>query len=258
MTIDTIRVFMNNFFNPAIATKQLHNELKEHRSKIKSLKMEYKSLSEWNHQYVSTLSLLTEAMAALIWKKDKNHRYLLANPLHCRIFFGYDSTQDCLRTIVGKTDLELIKLNFDDIGIKNNFDHVTLLSDKYAATNTEVSHFLEAGTVGSTELLVYTIKIPQFTPEGAFVGTIGMAWDMTENSDFLVTQLKRWIYSKKAVQLYHKKDVFCYVVAPELKKCHIFHHICPTPERGKECDGQCEMCKLKDGKDGKMGSNKKF
>ncbi|MCP4366795.1 MAG: hypothetical protein GY797_01585 [Deltaproteobacteria bacterium] len=251
-SIMTIRTFFRNFFSPALASSQLHKELKEQRTRIQELKSGYQALSKWNHQYVSTLSLLTDAMEALIWKKDKHHRYILANPLHCKVFFGYDANYECLDTIVGRSDGELIAMNFTDLGIQNTFVDVCFGSDKYASENKEITHFLEAGLVDGKEMLLYAVKTPQFTSEGEFVGTIGLAWDMTSQSKFLIKQLNRWIYSGKAKKLYHKKDVFCYAITPELRRCQIFHHICPYPERGKECDGRCNLCN-QGGNDDTMG-----
>jgi len=241
MTITNVRTLMFTFFNPAVASKKLHDDLKDHRVRIKTLMYEYEKLSKWNHQYVSTLSLLTEAMQALIWKKDKKHKYILANPLHCQKFFGFQGSKECLDYIIGKTDTYLIQSLFREHKVQNTFGEICMLSDDYTKCQKGITHFLEAGVVDGDEILLYTIKTPQFADDSTFVGTIGMAWDMSSQSDFLVTQLKRWIYSKKATRLYHEKGVFCYAINPELKKCQIFHHICPTPERGKECDGDCNL-----------------
>ena len=75
-----LRKSLINFFNPDIATKELTEEIKEHRGRIKLLKSEYDALSKWNTQYVATLGMLTEAIQAMVWKKDKRGLYLLANP----------------------------------------------------------------------------------------------------------------------------------------------------------------------------------
>ena len=155
---------------------------------------------------MSTLSLLTEAMDAMIWKKDKEHRYVLANPIHCESFFGFNTSYDCLQYIVGKTDAEMIDLNFYKIGVKNTFGSICFLSDKYVENTKKVTHFFEAGKVDKKEILLYVIKTPQFTNNGEFVGSIGMAWNMTDQSDFLLNQLNRWIYAKKAISLF--KDLF--------------------------------------------------
>lgn len=242
MPMQTIKKAMYNFFNPAKASSELHSSLVEQRVRIKELKNEYRALSRWNHEYVSTLSLLTEAMQALIWKKDKNHRYILANPMHCMSFFGYKEGLKCLDTIKGQTDIELIETNFISKGIQNTFPEACTLSDIYCSGKIEPCHFLETGIVDGKKILFYTIKTPQFAHTGEFTGSIGLAWDMTNQSEFLTTELNRWIYSKKALKLYDENGTFSYTITPELRQCAIFHHICPVPERGKQCDGRCSVC----------------
>lgn len=241
MPINAIRKAVFNFFNPHIAAKELNEELKTHRRRIIKMKEQYSNLYEWNNQYVSTLDNLTQSMNALIWKKDANHKYLLANPLHCETFFNYHAPDDCLDFISGKSDLDLIKLTFTDIGVQNTFSNICISSDTMVAKSKDLVHFLEAGIIDGKEFLFYTIKTPLFF-DNVFMGSIGIAWDMSYQSKFLIEQLNRWIYSKKVTKLVHTKDAFCYVVNPLLRKCKIFHHICPQPERGKQCPGDCSIC----------------
>jgi len=236
------KIALRNFFRPDIASEALRDEIKGQRKNIKILKEEYLKLTEWHHQYVSSLSMLTEAMDALVWKKDKNHQYLLANPLHCQSFFGFEGTADCLKAIVGRTDEFLIKSLFKDHKIQNTFGATCRLSDEFTKGKTDPVHFLEAGIVDGVEVLLYVVKTPQYTNTGKFIGTLGIGWNVTSQSDFLVKQLNRWIYAKKAEILYHAPSVFCYVIEPGVKQCKIFHHICPDPERGKSCGGECDIC----------------
>lgn len=228
--------------------EKLHDQIKSQNVRIQSLLKEFNSVTTWNTQYVATLSMLTEAIQAMIWKKDKRDCYLLANPHHCRSFFGFDGTSDCLNYVVGKTDGELIKTMFDDRGMVNTFSQVCSLSDKYVSCSSVPVHFLEAGKVNNDEVLLYTVKTPQFTSENEYIGTIGMAWDMTSRSQFLTQQLNRWIYSNMATKIYHKKDVFCYVIVPEANTCSVFNHVCPNPHSPEDClnCGDDKVCPRKE------------
>jgi hypothetical protein len=222
--------------------KELYEQVKSQNLRIQSLMLEHKSLSNWTHQYSSVLGLLSESMQALIWKKDKNHKYLLANPLHCQSFFGFDGTPECLSFVVGKNDTELIKDIFRENGIQNTFGEMCTISDEHVSiTPGEPVNYLEAGVVDGIEVLLYIIKTPQFSDSGEFVGSVGIGWDLTSQADFLVKQLNRWIYDGKAQKLYHNEKVFCYTIKPEAKKCQIFNHICPAPERD-DCEPTCRQC----------------
>lgn len=227
----TFRQAVSNFLNPAKASMLLHDDLKVQRKRLLLLKSEYSNLAKWKEEYVKTLTLLTDAMDALVWKKDIDHRYILANPLHCETFFNYHDEHDCLQTIVGRTDCELIKMNFEDLGIENTFSRNCVDSDNYVRKTGETVHFLEAGMVGGKELLLYAIKAPQYSKKGKFIGTLGIGWNVTGKSDFLIEQLNRWIYAKVAKEIYHEDSSFCYVLTSDVNRCEIFNHICPDPKR---------------------------
>lgn len=225
--------------------EQLVSQIKSQNVRIQGLVKEFNNISTWNTQYVATLSMLTDAIQAMIWKKDRHNKYLLANPHHCRSFFGFDGTSDCLEYVVGKTDNELIHTMFTEKGVENTFAKVCCLSDEYVSEQTVPVHFLEAGKVDKDEILLYTVKTPQFTVDGEYIGTIGMAWDMTSRSQFLTNHLNRWIYSDMATKIYHEKDVFCYVIVPEANQCGIFNHVCPEPHQREDAlDTKTKSCNV--------------
>jgi len=238
----TIKQSFRNFFRPQIASKALSIEIKAQRKNIKILKEEYLALTEWHHTYVSALSTLTESMGALVWTKGKDNRYLLANKLHCKSFFGFEGTTKCLDYIVGKTDTELIVDLFRGHDVQNTFGEICNLSDDYIKGKYLPLHFLEAGIVDGAEVLLYVVKTPQYDSDGNFSGSVGIGWDMTPQADFLVRELNRWIFDGKAVSLFHAPGVFCYAITPGAKQCKVFRHICPNPNPDKACGDGCSEC----------------
>jgi len=246
-SIAGVRKFLINFFNPTIVSKQLNEEIKEHRGRIKLLKNEYDTLYAWNKQYIETLGMLTDAIQAMVWKKDKYHKYLLANPHHCRSFFGFDGSMDCLNYVVGKSDQELINTLYISKHVTNTFENICLISDVYCSEHTTPIHFLEAGKIEDEEILLYIVKTPQFTVDGEFIGTIGMAWDVTSRSTFLTDQLNRWITDKLATKVFHDRDVFCYAIVPEVNQCALFRHVCPNPHVTDVIkNDDCHLCSITD------------
>lgn len=223
----TIRKSIYNFLNPADASKKLYEEIKNHRTIIKNLMVEYKEEAKWRREYTGALSLLTESMDSFLWQKDKDNRYILANPLHCRSFFGFEGTKDCLIGILEKTDKELIKKYFLDYDIQNTFGETCLLSDEYVKDKKEIVHFMESGFVDGVKVLLYIIKIPKFQ-KGKLIGTMGIGWDFSERADFVEELLNKWINADETHQLYHNRvDSYCYAVKPDLHRCQMFNHICP-------------------------------
>lgn len=229
---------IHTFFNPNIATKKLAEEVKLHRIKVKELRVEYTKLSDWNKKYVDTLTYLTDAMEAMVWRKDEDHRYILANSLVCSTIFGIKDTDACISILKGKTNVELFEEAATEI--PPVFRDIGKVSDDYVKNENKVCHFLEAGTLHGKEHLFYIVKTPSHDAKGNFSGSVGMGWNVTTQSDFLVEQLNRWIFAGKTVKLYQFEEMFCYAITPELKKCDIFNHICPTPHNKESCTN--ELC----------------
>jgi len=214
--------------------KALYEEIGEQRINIKSLLDEVRIKELWKKEYSGALGALTEAMQSCVWKKDKEHKYILANSIHCKYFFGFDATPECLQAILGKTDSELIQEYYRDKNIQNTFGNLCMTSDINAAYDKLPTHYLEAGVVGGQEVLLYCVKIPRFNSVGEFKGTLGIGWDFSNQSKFIITLLNRWIYDKKAMELHRSDKTFCYQVYPEDHQCQVFHHLCPYPQHRKD------------------------
>ena len=217
---------IKKLFLPNHQAKELYQEIKDQKEKFHKLRKEYEESKHWNLEYSFLVKEATQSMNTLIWHKDKNHRYLLANPLHCQSFFQLDSTIDCLTYVKGKTDLELVKKCFHDQDIKNTFGDICLLSDEHTKQQKRKCHFIEAGIVDDEELLLYLIKIPQFDKDNHFVGSIGMGWNITEQSKRVLKSVNRWKFDGLVDILYNNDCSFCYSIVPDIHKCEIFNHLC--------------------------------
>jgi hypothetical protein len=240
---NSIKKVLYNFFNPQIEAKKLYEEIGQQRIKIKELYEEYRKVTEWNEQYSDILKSLTDSINALIWRKDKDGRYVLANHNHCSFFFGLSITTECLDFIRGKTDYELIKMSYFDHNLKNTFANICKASDDFVEKNNRSCHFLEAGIIEDREVLLYIMKSPLLNNKGEYIGSIGMGWDCTLQSNFFLNLLEKWIKENKACEIYKKKDVFCYEISPEANTCRIFKHICPRSDEDITCNGKdCNEC----------------
>jgi len=238
-----IKEKIKQFFNPAPNMDKLHREISDQRDRIYELTSDYMAQADWANQYASTVATLTGSLELLIWKKDAQHRYILANGEHCQFFFGIDSTPECLAYIKGKTDQDVIREHYIDQGVYNSFGKVCRTSDEHAATFFEPKHYLEAGVIDDKEVLLYLIKKPQFDNQGNFTGLVGLSWDFSNNSEFIINMLNGWVRTGQAEILMKEKDVFCYVVDPGANKCEVFKHICPKEYNSQPCNPAiCTAC----------------
>ena len=218
---------IKRLFFPEHETKKMHEEIKAQRVKISALINDYSILQEWNSIYTDTINGLSDAINALVWKKDADKTYIFANPLHCNVFFDFTPEFGCLDYIKEKTDKDLIIEVFRDNHIQNTFGEICCMSDDYTEKIKKTAHYLEAGLVDGKDVLLYVIKTPQFDNENKFIGTIGMGWVVSGFSEIIITQLNSWIDKEQAVELHCEDNVFCYYLKPEIQRCSVFHHICP-------------------------------
>lgn len=223
---------IKTFLNPTSLTKGLVHDVREQRRRMEDLKKDYLEADKWRREYHEALSALTTNMGAMFWKKDENHRYILASPTHCEGFFNMGSEPECLDYIRGKTDKELIQALYRDKGIQNTFGLVCGLTDERTKEIGRNVQYLEAGTVQGEQVLLYVNKSP-FILNGIFTGTLGIAWDFSNYSDIIMRVLNRWIYSNSVSVLYLENDVFAYELTHKVKQCDIFSYINPNPTRRK-------------------------
>lgn len=215
----------------------LSEQINAQQSSLRQLKDEYDAINSWYIEYYNMLNELTVDMDAAVWSKNANHEYIIANPIHCREFFGIDNTPDCLEYVRGKTDSRLIELIYKENGFKNTYEDICTLSDEYAKARKEPTHFLEAGYINEEQVLFYAIKYPKFKDD-VFIGSNGIAWNFTDRASTVINMLNRWIYDNKVSTVFCKDDVFCHAINPTTEEqCDIFKHICPNPvQLGCGCD----------------------
>jgi hypothetical protein len=84
--------FLYGLWFPEKLLKPLLNEIKEDRIKIQELLDELTEAQETHIQFSSILEGLSTSMEALIWSKDKNHKYIVAKLIPT-------TSTTCLRSI---------------------------------------------------------------------------------------------------------------------------------------------------------------
>lgn len=218
------------YFTLTNQTGQLIEDILQQKERLIELQADFEEEAKWRAEFNDSLAMLTSYLGAMFWKKDKDLRYILASPIHCRDFFGISFELECLNYITGKTAGELIKTIYLDRGLNNTFEKVCDGSDFYTKDTMKICHFFEAGVIDDEQMLLYVIKKP-IIKDGKFAGLYGLAWDLSEYSGTMTKLLNRWIYADRAKAVYLDKDVFIYELTPEVQRCDIFTHICPYPDK---------------------------
>ncbi len=134
------------------------------------------------------LQVLLSAIPDLIWLKDPEGVYLFCNRSFER-FFG--ALQD---DILGKTDFDFVDRELADFFRENDLKSVAKGSP---SINEEWLSFAEDGYRGLFE----TIKTPVFDQQGAYIGVLGIARDITKLHDVQTKLRERQLLLETIVSL---------------------------------------------------------
>jgi len=182
---------------------------------------DFNKQSYLSRQCIQSIDLTTRSMNIMVWHKDQNRKYITANTKYCKKFLGLNSSYNCLDYINMKTDTQVI----NDIGRENTFVNTCHTSDQYVEDQKRIVHFIEAGKIDNKEKVFYVVKNPIYNEKQEFCGTTGVAWDITNRSEFIMTNLRRWLYDNNAKEVFDNTDAFTYEVQPKIKSCEIFNFI---------------------------------
>lgn len=130
---------------------------------------------ERDHGWLSMMRLAIDNVPDLIWAKDLNDRYLLANQTIC------DKLLMCERpeAAIGQTDLYFAERERRS-GWKHTFGEKCVNSDAVVKSKRSPGRFLEKGYVRDRFLVLDVHKAPLFDEKGKMIGTVGCARDVTQ------------------------------------------------------------------------------
>ena len=130
---------------------------------------------------------LTNTIPDLVWLKDSEGIYLACNPAFER-FFGSPEAE-----IVGKTDYDFIDRELADSF--RHHDRIAMAAGK-PSVNEEWINYADDGH----RALVVTTKTPMYQEDGALIGVLGIAHDITERKRAEDAQRKSSLYARSLIE----------------------------------------------------------
>jgi hypothetical protein len=199
-------------------------EIQEDNLRFKLLKEELQKASHWNAQYAETIATVTETMDSLVWKKDSDNRFILANQAYCKNYFGLEPEAACLEEIAGREEAEILK----SLYAKETTIELCGISDAFINGKPPTPyHFIESGYLDGKFFIFYLIKTPLYSKEtGEFKGTAGIGWDFLSRMSKAMKMINEGMIDGTAQQLLLTKRSFSYSMDAEKNTCDIFKHIC--------------------------------
>ncbi|MEA1926735.1 MAG: hypothetical protein U9N73_00895 [Candidatus Auribacterota bacterium] len=204
---------LKKLFGPGERVTKLAKEIEEQKNSINKFLEEYDPIVV---PYCSLRKTACQSCGVLYWQKDKHHRYLTANEIHCNIFF--DLSYKETKTVVGKTDIELItELRKHK---SHTFGELCVSSDEYIKKQYNKTHvikpirFFELGYKNNVPLLLDVTKIVTIDDNKAFNGTHGHAMDWSARSEEIMELLTILLKKKLAIRLDDGggQKVACYLI----------------------------------------------
>ncbi|MFH1152807.1 MAG: PAS domain S-box protein [Pseudomonadota bacterium] len=125
------------------------------------------------------LRLMADTVPDLIWAKDMQDRFIFANKAMCRHLIMCDTTDEPL----GKTDI-FFALREKSRGFHHTFGEICVNSDQMVKDTNQPGRFVEEGYVRGQYLVLDVHKAPLFDENGAMIGTVGCARDITQEKEF--------------------------------------------------------------------------
>ena len=128
-------------------------------------------------QYIlSLLGTMLDATPDMIWVKDMEHRFIIANKsLMRRLLLTNDRTD-----VIGKTSVE-IALKLREQGNEYHCGEACLYSDIITLEKGTSCTFLEDFLINGNPVYLEVIKTPFKDANGNIIGTVGVGRDLTED-----------------------------------------------------------------------------
>ncbi|MFP4469104.1 MAG: PAS domain S-box protein [Bacteroidales bacterium] len=165
--------------------KPTGNELLLLRQEIDRLKEEKRKLAEENLHYKRLYNLFDAVIRNIpdmIWAKDLDKKYILANEEICRKLLH---VRDTLEPI-GKTDLffaERERNSKPEIADWHTFGEICSDSDTAVMESKKSGRFDEFGNIRGEFLYLDVHKAPLYNQDNEMIGTVGIARDVTREKE---------------------------------------------------------------------------
>ncbi len=159
-------------------TRDLENTNKELTREIERRRQVANDLLKREEEYYNLYHLnrrVTNNVPELIWAKDFDGRYILANQAMCDKLLKCSTPEEA----IGHKDLHFASLERQN-GHKHTFGEICVNSDEITLEKKNAGRFLEDGLVRGVYLALDVYKAPFFDESGELIGTVGCGRDVTK------------------------------------------------------------------------------
>lgn len=172
--VEDVKCIVNDISEDVKCLKELHKHQKE---EFKNFKRKIAKLEEEKNIKSSILQSIVNDLDYLVWAKDLEGKYIMANRVFRERFCYGMKWSD----IKGKTDYELIAEFKDKVGYSNHtLGEAFNDSDKIIYDTEEAKEYLEQGKINGEMVKLVINKSPVYDFTGTMFAVSGTARDITQ------------------------------------------------------------------------------
>lgn len=198
------------FWKKKSAVKSIQQTLEEQRLSINALD-KFVTSDRKRTEWCTVHQRECKSTGLLMWEKDLNYRYTFLNTRHCNDFFQISLAN--VRSLLGKTDLEIIKEFKERTGLTNTFGEMCLATDIYTLEHNASCRFWELGYIGNN-IFIFDVTKQPLLKNGEVIGTKSWAFNKSANECEIKTLLELFLKTGEAIRLnkYKSNKIASYLI----------------------------------------------
>lgn len=189
----------------------IEREIKDERIKYynKEIQQSNKAIEDKN----KILEAIIHASGGHIWYKDVEGKYVFCDESLRTFFFGYKNKH----AILGHTDEELLNQFEEENETTHEYRSIIYCTEEHSERLGEQTKYIVGGKVGRDLIVMEMIKTPLINHKGEFYGTVGAAWERTNEINLLMEDIE-YLGNKGRIEKLSEKDYpetpFIYYIKP--------------------------------------------
>lgn len=143
------------------------------------------------------LKAMIDAAGGFVWIKDAGGRYVFCDNTFCNFFFRMDPSE----SVVGFTDVELLDAFRKRTKLRHTYGDLCMSTDQHCVERGRKCRYIEVCYIDERLVILDVVKTPLFDADGVCTGTVGMAWERSEDCDHIEKDLVMFKKDGRLIQL---------------------------------------------------------
>lgn len=159
-----------------------------------------KAFSEYSKKN-DLLRAILYASHGYLWYKDKDYIYKFCDDRFKKDFFALEPSFNT----TGWKDIDLITKYQKESGNNHEFDKLCDITDEHTKKISYQCRYIQGGLINNKLFVLEILKTPLFDKNNEYVGSVGFAWDRSNEIDMLIVDIQK-LKSKNRIEVLSDKE----------------------------------------------------